>query len=356
MNILITGGAGFVGSQLARSFRENNPTATMTILDNLKRRGAELNVPVLQQLGMNFVHGDIRTPADLDDLPGNFDLMIEASAEPSVKAGLDGSPNYVLQTNLVGTLNCLEFARKRVGGVVFLSTSRVYSIAPLRAIRLRETETRFAIEEHQEILGVSSAGIAENFPVHEPRSLYGASKLASELIIQEYVDTYGLKAVINRCGVIAGPGQFGKVDQGVFTLWVAHHYFGKPLRYTGFGGTGKQVRDLLHPLDLYDLVARQVVSFDNVTGRIFNVGGGVTVSTSLQELTTLCEQVTGNTVAMSHDTTTSPVDIPLYISDCRKVGETFDWQPQRRVADIVHEIAAWLRENETQLRPLFAPA
>jgi CDP-paratose 2-epimerase len=186
-----------------------------------------------------------------------------------------------------------------------------------------------------------------------PRSLYGATKLASELIIQEYVEMYGLRAVINRCGVIAGPGQFGKVDQGVFTLWVANHFFQRPLKYTGFGGTGKQVRDLLHPVDLYRLLKQQVAMLDDCPGEIFNVGGGLPVSTSLRELTVLCREVTGNRVPVSETMTTQAVDIPLYISDYRKAARFFDWQPQRRVCDIVEDTYKWLRANERVLKAVF---
>ena len=353
MKILLTGGAGFVGAQLALAFRRDYPQYEITVLDNLKRRGAEINLPVFQKSNITFAHGDIRSAADLYDLPGNFDLLIEASAEPSVKAGLDGSPNYVLQTNLVGTLNCLEYARQRAGAFIFLSTSRVYSIAPLKAIRLDEAQTRFEIADEQELPGVSAAGISEEFPTNSPRSLYGATKLASELIIQEYADTYNMNALINRCGVIAGPGQFGKVDQGVFTLWVANHYFGKPLTYTGFGGQGKQVRDLLHPLDLYEILQKQVSAIAENRGRIVNVGGGRAVSTSLCELTELCRAATAREIPIKSDAATSPVDIPLYISDSAEAQRLFDWQPRRTVAVIVQEIAAWLRENETSLRPLF---
>ncbi|MDQ3685594.1 MAG: GDP-mannose 4,6-dehydratase, partial [Acidobacteriota bacterium] len=186
-----------------------------------------------------------------------------------------------------------------------------------------------------------------------PRSLYGATKLASELIVQEYVDTYGLRAIINRCGVIAGPGQFGKIDQGVFTLWVANHFYQRPLEYKGFGGAGKQVRDLLHPLDLFSLIERQLAKIEQCSGEIFNVGGGLEVSTSLLELSALCREVIGHQVPIKENPETSPVDIPLYISDYRKAAAAFDWQPRRRVRDIVGDIFRWIKENEAPLRAIF---
>jgi CDP-paratose 2-epimerase len=355
MKILITGGAGFVGSNLALAYCEKYPASTIVVLDNLKRRGAELNLPIFKQRGITFAHGDIRHLSDLMDNAGNVDLLIEASAEPSVLAGITGSPVYPIHTNLIGTLNCLEYARQRVGSFVFLSTSRVYSIKPLGNIQLHECPTRFEIAPHQTLDGVSSFGIAENFPIHLPRSLYGATKLASEMIIQEYVELYGLRAVINRCGVIAGPGQFGRVDQGVFTLWVAHHFFEKPLTYTGFGGEGKQVRDLLHPADLFDLIEKQVSEITQATGQIYNVGGGRTISTSLSEFSQLCCEVVGKEVPIGRDVVTSPVDIPLYISDHRRASQEFGWQPQHSVADIAQDVACWIRDNEDRLRPIFAP-
>jgi CDP-paratose 2-epimerase len=354
MRVLITGGAGFVGSSLAFAFKRESPANTVVALDNLKRRGSELNLNSFKRHGIEFFHGDLRHPSDLEDLDGDFDLLIDASAEPSVHAGVGGSAHYVLQTNLTGTLHCLEFARRRAEKFIFLSTSRVYSISPLRAVVLVETPTRFEIADAQQYQGVSGRGISESFPTHLPRSLYGATKLASELIIQEYVDTYGLRAIINRCGVIAGPGQFGKVDQGVFTLWVANHYFKKPLKYTGFGGQGKQVRDLLHPLDLFALINRQLAAFEKHSGQVFNVGGGRDVSTSLLELTALCQQVVGNKVEVGSEAESPSVDIPLYISDYGRAAETFDWSPARSVPDIVQDITDWIRANEPQLKHVFA--
>lgn len=275
MRILITGGAGFVGSNLAKAFQKAG--SQVTAFDNLRRRGSELNLVDFKRLDIEFVHGDIRNPSDLADLAGNFDLLIEASAEPSVLAGLNQSPAYLLDTNLKGTMHCLDFALRRVKRTVFLSTSRVYSMAPLRELALEEGPKRFELK--------GSRGISERFPVDTARSLYGTTKLASEYLVQEYQNTYGCEAVIYRCGVIAGRGQFGKVDQGVFTLWMANHFFGRPLKYIGFGGTGKQVRDLLHPSDLYALIRLQLDSGKKWDAPVFNVGGGREISTSLLELT-----------------------------------------------------------------------
>ena len=354
MRVLITGGAGFVGANLAREFRESFPKAEITAFDNLHRRGAEINLAGFKSLGIGFVHGDIRVPADLEDLEGNFDVLVEASAEPSVHAGVGTSPRYVIETNLTGTLHCLEFARKRVDRTLFLSTSRVYSIPALRGIPLRETKDRFEVKPSKSAQGYGAKGIAEDFPVDQFRSIYGATKLASELVLQEYVAAYGMKALINRCGVIAGPGQFGKVDQGVFTLWVAHHYFGKPLKYTGFGGKGKQVRDLLHPKDLYRLLLKQIEKMDRHSGGVFNVGGGRRVSVSLKEMTAHCRKATGREVEVGSDLKTAGVDIPLYLSDASRAQKTFSWAPEKTVENIVSDIYNWLRSHEPQLKPLFS--
>ncbi|MGE0712899.1 MAG: NAD-dependent epimerase/dehydratase family protein [Planctomycetota bacterium] len=349
MRVLVTGGAGFVGAHLALSFRDAG--CEVSVLDNLHRRGAELNLPLLRAAGVEFVHGDIRCPDDLAAL-GRYDWLIEASAEPSVHAGVGGSPAYCLHTNLVGTLNCLEYARRSVGGLVFLSTSRVYSIAPLRELALAEAETRFELSPEQRLPGVSPSGISESFPVGLPRSFYGASKLAAEMLVQEYAEAYGLRTIIDRCGVIAGPGQFGKVDQGVFTLWVARHLFGGGLSYTGFGGEGKQVRDLLHPADLFALLLKQMNGDRFGAGAIYNVGGGPEHSVSLLEYTQLCQEVCAREVEVARRPETSPVDIPCYVSDARRVTAEYDWRPLRSPRVIVGEIRDWALANEAALRPI----
>lgn len=349
MKILITGGAGFVGGALARHFRQCDPAHDVTVFDNLRRRGSEWNLAGLRSIGAEFVHGDVRNVGDLEALAGTFDLLVEASAEPSVTAGVGGSPRYVLETNLAGAMNCLEFARARCGGMVFLSTSRVYSIAPLRALPLREAPTRFELPADFSARGITPEGISEDFPHDTQRSYYGASKLAAELLCQEYAAHAGLNVVVNRCGVIAGPGQFGKTDQGVFTLWVARHHFGRGLKYTGFGGKGLQVRDLLHVGDLCELVSAQVGAWERMQGQVFNVGGGRDGAVSLAEYTALCQQATGRAVPIAEEAQTHPVDIPWYITDHARISAELGWRPRRTPADIVRDIAAWVRDNEAGL-------
>jgi CDP-paratose 2-epimerase len=348
MNILITGGCGFVGSNLAVKLKRKYPDYQVTALDNLKRRGSELNLSRLKQIGVRFLHGDIRIPGDLDAC-GPIDLLIDAAAEPSVLAGLDSSTDYVIQTNLNGTINCLNFARKHKARFLFLSTSRVYPIQQLENIRFEETESRFRISEDQDVPGISVEGVSENFPLNGARSLYGSSKLASELFIQEYTELLGLQAVINRCGVITGPYQMGKVDQGVVVLWVARHFWKGPLKYFGYGGQGKQVRDILHIDDLFDLIDYQMHTFDQVQGITFNVGGGPEVSVSLKELSGICEEVTGNRINIGSVPETRQADIRIYITDNSKVSTLTGWKPKRGPQEIVEDIFHWIKENENQL-------
>jgi CDP-paratose 2-epimerase len=349
--IVVTGGAGFVGAHLALLLKQSFPDVTVLACDNLKRRGSELNLPRLSRGGVSFQHGDIRCPEDLATWPA-FDLLIDCSAEPSVQAGLDGAPLPVIQNNLSGTINCLEAARRNDAAFLFISTSRVYPIVPVNSLPYEEQSTRFAWTAARHAPGWTLRGITEDFPLAGARSLYGATKLAAELVIQEYAFSFGLPVLINRCGLLTGPWQMGKVDQGVIALWVARHHFGSPLKYTGFGGAGKQVRDLLHVADLFDLLTRQMNDPSCWDGRVYNVGGGVDVSVSLLELTGLCQTATGRQLQITGDAATSPVDMRIYITDSSRVMADFSWQPRRRPAEIVADIASWIRENENLVRPI----
>jgi CDP-paratose 2-epimerase len=205
--VLVTGGAGFVGSSVALALKKNNPSAQVIAFDSLHRRGSELNLGRLREGGVGFTHGDIRSLADLTTLPEPPDLIVECSAEPSAQAGYGGSPEYLIDTNLIGCYHCLELARRVKADFVFISTSRVYPYRSLNALAFTEGETRFQLSAEQTVTGASALGVTEDFPLDGARSLYGMTKLAGELMVAEYADAYGIRCLIDRCGVLTGPWQ-----------------------------------------------------------------------------------------------------------------------------------------------------
>jgi len=350
-SVLVTGGAGFVGANLAICLKRDHPSWTVAALDNLHRRGSELNLSRLREKGVLFFHGDVRIMEDLEGA-GTFNLLVECSAEPSALAGYNSSPAYLYQTNLSGTLNCLELCRRYGADILFLSTSRVYPMGAINSLDYRETQTRFHVKEVQDVPGVSPSGFNEEFPLKGARSLYGATKLCSELMIQEYMAAFHMRGVILRCGVLTGPWQMGKVDQGFVVLWLARHLWSSRLAYVGYGGKGKQVRDILHVRDLYKLVRILLDRIDEVSGEIFNVGGGQDLSVSLCELTEICRKITGNEFPIQTIPVTRHGDIPYYVSDCRRVRTMTGWKPRRDILNIMTDIHGWLRDNEADLRPL----
>jgi CDP-paratose 2-epimerase len=347
--VLVTGGAGFVGANLAIALAGRHPDWELVALDNLHRRGSELNLPRLREGGVRFVHGDVREPADLLALH-HVDVILECSAEPSALAGVDGETRYIVGSNLLGAHNCLELARRDAAQLVFLSTSRVYPFATLDRAAYREEPTRFEIEPDQDIPGLSPEGVSERFPLDGPRTLYGATKLAAELLVAEYASNFGIRTVVDRCGVIAGPWQMGRVDQGVFTYWVLGHYFRRHLRYIGYGGLGKQVRDLLHVEDLADLVEDQLLRPEHWHGHTVNVGGGRDFSLSLRETTELCSEITGNRVDVEGSNESRPGDVRVYLSDCKRLHAVTDWQPRRGPRRVLEDIFSWVAENERAVK------
>lgn len=350
--IVITGGAGFVGSSLAILFKQHFVNIEILCFDNLSRRGSELNLPRLKAHGIQFIQGDVRNIEDFERI-GIVDWLIECSAEPSVHAGYGESPRYLINTNLNGLLNCLEYLRQQDGHCVFLSSSRVYPIKLLRSLSLTPTRNRFELEDKNYPEGVSKLGISEKCSLEGPRSLYGTTKLSGELFIQEYCQTYGLKAIINRCGVLAGPWQMGKVDQGFMALWVAQHVFGNPLRYMGFGGEGLQVRDVLHVDDLFQLLTLQMAHVELHSGDVYNVGGGNQNSISLAELTELVSHITDRKIPIGSDPVTREADIPYYVTDITKVNQKTKWSPQHSLTQIVTEIYEWIEREKPLLKPIF---
>lgn len=345
-SILITGGAGFVGSHVALRLKNDYPSAEIIALDNLYRRGSELNIDRLRDQGVKYIYGDVRQSNDLDI---SFDLLIECSAEPSVIGGINTSSKYLVDTNLGGSINCFEQAKRNRADIIFLSTSRVYPWKLINKAAYIETDTRFELKKEQVFEGITERGINENFSINKgTRSLYGATKLASELLLLEYAEAYGLNVVINRFGTIAGPGQFGKSDQGIIAYWMAAHILNKPLIYIGFDGKGKQVRDIVHVEDVYQAIKLEVSSIEKYSKKIFNIGGGLSNSVSLFELSQMCNKITGNSVSIDSKKENRKWDVKSYITDYSTFSAINNWKPTKSLYQILMDACIWLKEVEEQ--------
>jgi CDP-paratose 2-epimerase len=349
MRILITGICGFVGSRLAEELLARIPGLEIIGIDNLSRRGGELNLPRLKRLGCRVVHADIRLADDLAELEA-VDWVVDCAANPTVLAGLTGGTAQLVANNLVGTLHILEKCRRDGAGLVILSTSRVYSIPALTAIPLVTRDSRFELDPVAALpSGLTAAGVTEAFSTTAPVSLYGATKLASEQMALEYGYTFRLPVRINRCGVIAGPGQFGRIDQGIFSYWIYRWIEARPLSYIGFGGTGLQVRDLVSPGDLAGLVALQLQKPDGAAPPVLNIGGGRERSLSLQELSRFCASELGPGPRLGAVPETRPFDIPYYVTDSSAAAAHWGWRPEERAEETLRAIGRWANEHRDHL-------
>lgn len=354
MHLLITGICGFVGSHLATALTQLHPNLTIHGLDNLSRPGSELNRSILRQLNIHVTHADLRNPSDLAALPPS-DYVIDAAANPSVLAGIDGksSPRQLCEHNLSGTLNLLEYCRAHSAGLILLSTSRVYSISALASLPMRTVNNAFQLDLTQlttpgfEVMGLTENGLTESFSTQAPISLYGATKLASEIMALEYGATYNLPVWINRCGVLAGPGQFGTAEQGIFSYWLHAHAAKAKLRYIGFNGSGHQVRDALHPQDLAALIQIQL-NRTPPPNPIFNIGGGLSNSMSLAQLTDWCNHQFAPH-SPTPDPQPRPFDIPWLLMSPARAKTELNWQPQIPLTEILTQIAQHVKSNPTWL-------
>jgi CDP-paratose 2-epimerase len=347
MKILVAGGCGFVGAAICRRFLAARSGLAITVVDSLRRRGSDVNIGDLETRGVRVIHGDIRVASDIDSL-GPFDWVIDAAAEPSVLAGTAAGGRtgrrQLVDHNLTGTVNLLEAAAGWQAGVVLLSTSRVYSIPALCGLSLveragRDGAARFTLDGERPLPpGASIAGIAEVFSTAAPVSLYGATKLAGETLALEYAHAAGTPLVIDRCGVLAGAGQFGRADQGIFSWWIHRWAARRPLAYAGFGGRGLQVRDCLHPDDLADLLLLQMAAARGGEPEVAHASGGAANATSLAELSAWCRHRLG-----PHDVTASPeprpYDLPWVVLDHAAATARHGWQTAHPPERIFEEIA-----------------
>ena len=363
MKILITGICGFAGSIIARGLLEHLPGLHITGIDSLIRKGSETNPAPLRALGIDVRIGDIRNEADLAELPA-VDWVLDCAANPSVLAGVDGktSAKDLLDHNLGGTIHLLEYCRRHKAGFLLLSTSRVYSIPPLASLAVEVVNGAFRPQNAQETQNgmhsgslvnpvpllakksLSQAGVTEQFSTEPPISLYGSTKKCSELLALEYGMTFDFPVRINRCGVLAGAGQFGKADQGIFSFWI-HSWAGRhPLKYIGFGGSGHQVRDCLHPDDIVPLLIDQMKDPDRKVDPILNVSGGSASAMSLFQLSSWCSERLG-AHQVAADTNPRPFDIPWMVLDSSAAGVAWNWKPRILRDSILEEIAVHAEQN-----------
>lgn len=346
MRILITGICGFVGSTLARELHAAGHVVTG--FDNFIRPGSESNRASLAQLGIKVLTADLRDARAMDALPA-ADFVLDAAANPSVLAGIDGktSSRELVDHNLTGTINVLEYCKAHKAGFILLSTSRVYSIAPLAALPVEPVNDAFHLTPQASRLppGLSPAGLTEDFATAAPISLYGATKLASEAMALEYGETFGFPVFINRCGVLAGAGQFGRADQGIFAYWINAWLRKRPLKYLGFGGHGHQVRDCLHPRDLLPVLEKQFKAPKLAAAdRMANFSGGAGSAMSLRQLSDWCALRFGPH-AVVQDGTPRPFDIPWIVLDHAKATRLWGWHPATPTTVVLAEIASHAEQN-----------
>jgi CDP-paratose 2-epimerase len=351
MRILLTGICGFAGSTLARALLAERPGLEITGLDNLSRRGSHFNLEPLRALGVRIEHGDVRNASDVEALPA-ADALIDCAANPSVLAGIGAGPGsrQLVEHNLSGTLNLLEYCKRHRAAFTLLSTSRVYSIPPLAALPVIVHRGAFAPDTAALAAGIlpdglTSAGIDETFSTEPPVSLYGATKRSSEIMALEYGHAFGFPVWINRCGVLAGAGQFGRADQGIFSYWIHSWAARRPLRHIGFDGMGHQVRDCLHPADLAPLLLAQLdAPAGTPAPRVLNVAGGAATAMSLRQLGAWCsEQLGPHTI--DADPAPRPYDLPWVVLDSSAAERSWNWRPRTPLSAILNEIAAHARSR-----------
>lgn len=335
MKILITGGCGFVGSNIAIYLKKKFKKATISTIDNLTREGSTVNKARLKKYKVKNYNFDIAKFKRFKILP-RFDLIIDCCAEPAIEASKK-NPDKVFNTNLIGTFNTLKKCINDKSNIIFLSSSRVYSI-----IKLREF-----IKKNNFLKPIKSKKlIDEKFDTSSASSLYGFTKIASEKLIKEFFYTTNLKYIINRFGVIAGPWQFGKQDQGFIPLWVARHFLKKKLSYIGFNARGHQVRDVLHIEDVCQIIYLQIKNIRKINNITFNIGGGAKNLISLKDLTRKCIKLTKNKIKINKILKTSNYDIPYYVTNNSKIKKFYKWKPSKSINHILYDIYIWLKKNK----------
>ena len=335
MRILITGGAGFIGSNAVHRFLQRG--AQVTVYDNLSRRGSSRNLDWLRaQHGpdsFRLLHADLREADRLAEAARGQDVIFHYAGQVAVTTSVQ-NPRGDFEDNALGTFNALEAARLSGSNPIFLysSTNKVYG--GMEEIGLVETETRYAYRDHP-------YGIPESFPLdfHSP---YGCSKGTGDQYVRDYARIYGLRTVVFRQSAIYGPRQFGVEDQGWLAWFIIAAVTGKPITIYG---DGKQVRDVLYIDDLIDAYELAIAKIDQTAGQVFNIGGGVNNTLTIwTETGPLLEKLLGRPVSIGRSDW-RPGDQRICVMDIRKAQAVLDWSPKTSVAAGVAKLYQWVVDN-----------
>ncbi len=350
MKILITGGCGFVGSNLAIHLKYKLKKTDIFVLDNFFREGSILNKKRLLKNKIKIITGDIRFQKDLLKIP-NFDFLIDCAADPSALSGIKNGLSYLVETNINGTLNCLDLAKKNKAKIIFLSSSRVYSHEKINDLSYKVINREITPIKNCKGLNVKK-GISESFDTQGLKTFYGLTKISAENLIKEYANIFGIDFIINRSGVISGPWQWGRVDQGFMAYWMMAYMFKKKLKYFGYGGKGYQVRDILNVQDLCQLIELQITNFNKFNNETFNIGGGMFSKISLIKLTEMCKEIFNTTIEPSTSKQIRSGDIPYYVSDYSKIKKLSGWEPEIHIEKTIEDIYLWVEKNKSKLLKL----
>jgi len=332
---LITGGAGFIGSNYAHRLLERGES--VILYDNLSRRGASDNLEWLKnKFGNNsfqFVKGDIREKDAIEAVTKSVDVIIHLAAQVAVTTSVT-NPREDFEINALGTFNVLEAARKsrRQPILIFASTNKVYG--GMDDLRVLEEETRYRLADYPN--GINEARALD---FHSP---YGCSKGCGDQYVRDYSRIYQLPTVVFRQSCIYGTRQFGIEDQGWVAWFVIAAQLGKTI---SIYGDGKQVRDLLFIEDLLDAYDLAVGQIKHVSGEVFNIGGGMKNTISIwKEFKPMLEEIQQKEI-LFECFGWRPGDQKIYVSDTKKIQQTTGWQSKINIKEGVQRLNNWVKEN-----------
>ncbi|MFH0863359.1 MAG: NAD-dependent epimerase/dehydratase family protein [Candidatus Altiarchaeota archaeon] len=327
-SILVTGGAGFIGSHLAEHHLRKGDK--VTVVDNLSRTRYNIEFLEKEYPGVDFRKADVSDPTAFDGLMDGLDIVYHCAAQVAVTTSLT-DPRLDFNTNAVGTFNLCEAVRKSGcdPAVVFCSTNKVYGDLELPVVK---GKTRYMYKKIR--------GIDESYPL-ETNCPYGGSKINAEFILDTYKESFGLKVAKPRMSCIYGTRQFGNEDQGWVAWFIIAAVTGKPITIYG---DGKQVRDILYVTDQNSAFEKLALNIKKTSGQAYNLGGGTEFTTSLDELLGIIEDVTGKRSEVGYGDWRMG-DQKVYVSDTRKIKKAVGWKPKVGVREGVRRIADWTSQH-----------